>query len=178
MSFYNTKIRRIYERAGFNLKDNAILDTIYLVLLSSLAGWEDYNPAGLNTLPALLKRRSIANFGMNKSSKTNSIKSGVQGTAVILAEIKSDCSLETVSKSAVQTDSDGGKYSLKLIMNGISDLVVITNNNSSQRMAVVLSIFNFNSILAFYFERSAAYMRSTITSYAVLAKIETMGVLC
>lgn len=140
---YSKKLifKNLRKRAGIKNPDYYILLSIGLVLMYFLAGCSQTNPAGPSSSTAIVKGRVESNTAMNKVGSTGS---GVQGATVILAEVRSDGSLETISNAAVQTDIDGN-FSLETNMNNLSDLVVIANKDSSQWMAVVSSSVNSSS---------------------------------
>ncbi len=71
-------------------------------------------------------------------AKNSSADGGIQGAAVTLAQIQADGSLKTVSTGSVQTDATG-RFSVNTNLSGVSNLVVVASQGSTQWKAVVSS---------------------------------------
>ncbi|MHB8579447.1 MAG: hypothetical protein ACYDA4_06265 [Ignavibacteriaceae bacterium] len=110
---------------------------IFAVVL--LSGCEKSSPTGPNGSPAIVEGKVVgSSASMGKMQKSSSTQSGVQGATVILAMVKADGSLQTVSNAAVQTDASG-KFDVETNLNGISNLVVVATQGASQWKAVITS---------------------------------------
>ncbi len=68
----------------------------------------------------------------------SSNSTGVQGATVTLAEIQVDGSLKTVSAAPVKSDAEG-QFSVKTNLDGVSDLVAVASQGSSEWEAIVSS---------------------------------------
>ncbi len=104
-----------------------------------LSGCDKSSPTSPSTSPSIVEGRVVGSASSTGNmQKSSSTQSGIQGATVILASIKSDGSLQTVSNAAVQTDVNG-KFDVETNLNGISNLVVIASQGSSHWKAVVTS---------------------------------------
>ncbi|MHB9013297.1 MAG: hypothetical protein ACYC49_13875, partial [Ignavibacteriaceae bacterium] len=107
--------------------------------IAILSGCSKSSPTGPSGSPATVEGRVTgSSSSMGKMQKSSSTQTGVQGATVILAMIKADGSLQTVSKAAVQTDANG-KFDVETNLSGISNLVVIATQGASQWKAVITS---------------------------------------
>src|SRR3972149_1903348 len=126
------------------VKSGSMLNKYLPVLLVSLfsvifvIGCSDNNnnPVGNNPdSPSKVQGKATDNSGFQKSRSTNS---NIEGATVILARVKADGSLETVSNASVQTDVSG-QYTVETNVDGESNLVVVATKGSSKWEAVVSS---------------------------------------
>ncbi len=107
--------------------------------IAILSGCSKSSPTGPSGSPATVEGRVTgSSSSMGKMQKSSSTQTGVQGATVILAMIKADGSLQTVSNAAVQTDASG-KFDVETNLNGISNLVVVATQGASQWKAVITS---------------------------------------
>ena len=75
--------------------------------------------------------------GLAKRAAVSSINAtGIQGATVTLAQVQADGSLKTVSVASSKTDATG-HFSVSTDLTGVSDLVVVANQGTSQWEAVV-----------------------------------------
>ncbi len=107
--------------------------------IAILSGCEKSSPTGPSGSPAIVEGRvSGSSSSMGKMQKSSSTQGGVQGATVILAMVKANGSLQTVSNAAVQTDASG-KFDVETNLSGISNLVVVATQGASQWKAVITS---------------------------------------
>ena len=107
--------------------------------IALLSGCSKSSPTGPNGSPATVEGKVTgSSSSMGKMQKSSSTQTGVQGATVILAMIKANGSLQTVSNAAVQTDANG-KFDVETNLSGISNLVVIATQGASQWKAVITS---------------------------------------
>lgn len=111
---------------------------ISLLSLVFIAGCSDdsSNPVGGDpNSPSKVQGKATDNNGFQKSNGTNS---NIEGATVILARVKADGSLETVSNASVQTDVSG-LYTVETNVDGESNLLVVATKGSNVWKAVVSS---------------------------------------
>ncbi len=111
----------------------AILVSIFSIIF--VAGCSDNNnPVNDNHgSTSKVQGRVTDNSGFQK---VNGTESSVQGATVILARVKADGSLETVSNANVQTDANG-HFTIETNVDGESNLVVVATKSSSEWKAIV-----------------------------------------
>lgn len=130
----------IYKRVfSFDKARRIILSLVVFSVIAILSGCANSNPSGPSGSPATVEGKvSGSNSSAGKMFKSTSTESGVQGATVILAMVKANGTLQTVSKAAVQTDING-KFDVETDLSGISNLVVIATQGTQQWKAVVTS---------------------------------------
>lgn len=95
---------------------------------------DNNNPVSSNTgSPSKVQGRATNNSGFQKATGT---QSSIQGATVILARVKADGSLETVSNASVQTDANG-QFTVETNANNESNLIVVATKGSNTWKAVV-----------------------------------------
>lgn len=130
----------IYKRVfSFDKARRIILSLVVFSVIAILSGCANSNPSGPSGSPATVEGKvSGSSSSAGKMFKSTSTESGVQGATVILAMVKANGTLQTVSKAAVQTDVNG-KFDVETDLSGISNLVVIATQGAQQWKAVVTS---------------------------------------
>ncbi len=136
-SIKHIKVFEIREWSSFERMLCLYVILLIIFLTVFLTGCSSYSTSP-STAPANVRGRIIGSGNMSKLSKANAIEAGVQGATVILAEVKTDGSLETVSNAAVQTDVSGN-FTIQTNLNGVSNLMVIATKDSNQWKGVIAS---------------------------------------
>lgn len=117
-------------------KTKLIFVTLAAALLFITACSSDNNPVDSQGNMAKVEGRlSPSGASGNVLGKSSSAES-VQGATVMLAQIQADGSLKTVSNNSVQTDASG-RFVLETNLNGVSNLVVVASQGSTQWKAIV-----------------------------------------
>lgn len=94
----------------------------------------DDNPVNNNpNSPSKVQGRATDNSGFQKATGT---QSSIEGATVILARVKADGTLETVSNASVQTDANG-QFTVETDVDGESNLEVVATKGSNTWKAVV-----------------------------------------
>ncbi|MEW5842927.1 MAG: carboxypeptidase-like regulatory domain-containing protein [Bacteroidota bacterium] len=113
-----------------------------IVLAFSLAACShDNNPVDAGGTSKVAGRITTANGmpkTMAKSGSVTSSQGGIQGAAVILAQVQADGSLKTVSTQTVQTDANG-RFTAEANVSGVRNLIVVATQGTTQWKAVVSS---------------------------------------
>ncbi len=132
------KYQRVLKYLGINFKLNFTnnLSLFIPILFAAFLIGCNNNPSGPSNAPARVQGKVTGSSSMNKIEKTNAVQNNIQGATVILSEVKSDGSLETVSNAAVQTDANGN-FIIETNLDGVSDLIVVATKDSSQWKAIV-----------------------------------------
>lgn len=127
----------VYGKSKKMRKKFMMLSVLSFVSIFLIFGCSDNTPVDSNSTSTSKVQGSVTdNDGFQKVSSVNQEESNIQGAMVILARIKADGSLETVSNASVQTDADG-KFTVETNVDGESNLVVVATKGSSEWKAVV-----------------------------------------
>lgn len=113
-----------------------LLVTLLSVIFITGCSDNNNNPVDNNPdSPSKVQGKATNDSGFQKSQGTNS---NIEGATVILARVKADGTLETVSNASVQTDVSG-QYTVETNVDGESNLVVVATKGSGRWEAVVSS---------------------------------------
>jgi hypothetical protein len=105
------------------------------MLITFFQGCTDHHFLDVDNTPSKVEGRVTGDSGYGKMAKLNS---GVEGATVLLARIKADGSLETISNQDVQTDANG-KFILETDVDGESNLVAVAAKGNNVWKAIVTS---------------------------------------
>lgn len=122
------------------VRDNFIRYLFIFSMLTAgflfLAGCGKNNPAAPAGSPATIEGQVSGAGGYQRLAKSSAVNRDVSGASVILAQVNSEGSLQTVSNESVTTDSEG-KFSVNTNLDGVQNIIVIATKNNEKWEAVV-----------------------------------------
>ncbi|MFO7447029.1 MAG: hypothetical protein R6W90_11720 [Ignavibacteriaceae bacterium] len=127
----SNQIRRVFKTTLFT----SFTAVLFLSVIAFTGCTENDDPVDANGGSAKVAGKVTDSDGFNKLAKTSGT---VEGASVILARVKADGALETVSKNEVTTDADG-KFLIETDVNGEADLVIVAKKGNKEWKGIVTS---------------------------------------